>query len=178
MLCRYFLQVCGLSLHFHNSIPWRAEDFYFDIVQLTNFFFYAWRFLYPGPEFEPRSVGGKVLPLVTFSVMFPQNLSSDQCQAGTPQNHPGSVLKIQSPGSPPWGICFCGLGQTWECVYVTTPQVTVWSAPCGLDFNEGPWQPWAFRPSYVLASIWYCKVLLLVAFLGPFLIVSLPFLPP
>lgn len=80
--------------------------------------FYAWPFLYPGPEFEPRSVGSKVHPFVTFSIMFPQNLSSDQCQAGTPKSYPGNVLKIQSPGSPPWGICFSGPGM---CICNNSP---------------------------------------------------------
>lgn len=44
-----------------------AEGFYFDMVQLINFFSFMLKsFCALDPEFEPRSVSPKVLPLITF----------------------------------------------------------------------------------------------------------------
>lgn len=38
---RYFLQVCDLSLHFYNTVFWRAEFKDFVLLWYINFFFYG-----------------------------------------------------------------------------------------------------------------------------------------
>lgn len=38
MICKYFLSLCGLSFHSHNSVFQRAEVYNFHEVQFINFF--------------------------------------------------------------------------------------------------------------------------------------------
>lgn len=87
--------------------------------------FYAWPFLYPGAEFEPRSVGSKVRPFVTFSIMFPQKSILRPVPGRHPQELPRERAENTESWVPTLGDLLQWPGQTWECVYVTTPQVTV-----------------------------------------------------
>lgn len=74
MLCRYFLYVCGLSLHFHNGISQRAEVFILILFDLPLLSFMLSFFRALDLEFEPRLVGTTVLPQTSARQVPPESL--------------------------------------------------------------------------------------------------------